>query len=292
MKVLVTGGNGMLARAVVSEFRCRGHIVVAPPRAEMDVASEAAVEWWVDEHSPDLVVQGAAYTAVDAAEAHTDEAFLVNATATRYVAAACRKSGALLIYPSTDYVFGGCAMRPYGPADAIDPLNAYGRSKAAGERAVADAERFLVVRTSWLYGAGGRNFVDTILGRARTGAALRVVDDQIGRPTWTGSLAQTVADLAEGGAMGIFHATDGGAPVSWYGFAQEVLRAAGLDADIAPVPGSEWPTPAPRPVFSVLDCRATEARIGRALPDWRSTLRRFLAGTRVEEAPPFAVSPS
>lgn len=276
MRVLITGTGGMLAHALVPELRGRGHETIALTRAELDVTDPTAVERALDRHLPDVVVQCAAFTAVDAAEERVEEAFAVNEEGTRNVARACQTHGTLLVYPSSDYVFAGSGERPYSPDDPIEPVNAYGRSKAAGETAAMEAGRALVVRTSWLYGAGGRNFVDTILGLARERDVLQVVNDQWGRPTWTGTLAACLAELAERGATGVLHCTDGGEPVTWHGLAVEALKAEGLTTVVEPVSSGAFPRPADRPEYSVLDCSGTEALLGRPLPDWRATLRRHL----------------
>lgn len=266
----------MLAHALVPALRGRGHEVVALGRAALDVTDEAAVHARIAAERPDVVVQCAAYTAVDAAEADEAGAFRVNADATRYVAAACQRMGARLVYPSTDYVFPGDAARPYRPADPTGPINAYGRSKRAGEEAALRADGALVVRTSWLYGAGGTNFVDTMRRLARERDRLQVVDDQVGRPTWTGSLARTLAGLIEAGAAGIFHATGGGPYVSWYGFARRILKACSPEVIVEPVNSTAFPRPAPRPAHSGLDCTATERVLGAPMPDWRVALAEFL----------------
>ncbi len=283
MRVLVTGAGGMLARALVAELRARGHTALPATRAELDVTDAAATRERLLRDAPDAVVQCAAFTAVDAAEGDEEQAFLVNALGTENVARACAEAGAHLVYPSTDYVFDGRGTEPY-PVDApLAPVNAYGRSKAAGEAAARRAGRWTVVRTSWLYGAGGRNFVDTITLRARERDELQVVDDQVGRPTWTGSLSTTLAELVERTATGIFHATGGGEPVSWYGFAQQVLAAQAIPTRLRPVPSDTFQAPAPRPAYSVLDCSRTEAVVGIPAPHWRDSLRRYL-GDRVAEA--------
>ncbi|CAN5837189.1 dTDP-4-dehydrorhamnose reductase [soil metagenome] len=226
------------------------------------------------------MIHCAAYTAVDAEEADEAGAFHVNATATRQVAAACQKIGAQLVYPSADYVFAGDADRPLQPVDPAAPLNVYGRSKRAGEHSALAADGALVVRTSWLYGRGGPNFVDTITRRARKVGHLVVVDDQIGRPTWTATLAWAMAELIEQ-ATGIFHATGGGDPVSWYGFARRVLDVQALMASLRSVPSSMFSRPALRPAYSVLDCTQTKAAIGQPLPDWNHSLEQYLRGARV-----------
>ncbi len=266
----------MLAHALVPELRSRGHEVVALERAVLDVTDQRAVETRFLAETPAAVMHCAAYTAVDAAEVEEETALRVNAEATRHVARACQNIGALLVYPSTDYVFAGTADRPYHPSDPTAPVNAYGRSKLAGEQAAREAGRALVVRTSWLYGRGGANFVDTIIRLAREQEQLQVVDDQIGRPTWTGSLACTLSDLLERGAAGIFHATDSGDPVSWYGFAREILAQQSLAIPIIPVASEAFARPAVRPAYSVLDCATTDGIIGRALPDWKEMLARYL----------------
>jgi len=276
VRVLVTGARGMLARALLRELERRGHEVVGLGRDALDVTDADAVERAVREWAPEVVVQCAAYTRVDDAETDEATAFAVNAEGTRNVARACRVIGARLVYPSTDYVFDGRASSPYRPDHPPAPLNAYGRSKLAGEAAAREAGDWIIARTSWLYGAGGRNFVSTILRRAMEGTPLRVVDDQRGTPTWTGTLAVTLAGLLEADVpSGIYHTTGRG-ETTWYGFAREALRLAGIDADIVPVPTEAFPTPARRPRYSVLDCSSTEAVVG-PLPDWREALRAAIA---------------
>ena len=276
MKVLVTGAGGMLARALVPELRSRGHEVSALDRAALDVTDERAVAERVLEERPGVVVQCAAYTAVDAAEEEEDLAFRVNAEAAGFVARACDQIGALFVYPSTDYVFRGNGMHPYRPGDPPDPVNAYGRSKLGGEVASREASRALVVRTSWLYGEGGKNFVDTISRLARERDRLEVVEDQVGRPTSTASLAWIICELIDSGAEGTFHATDGGEPVSWLGFAREIVSRLSLEIPVFPVSSATLRRAAVRPGYSVLDLSGTEAVIGRALPHWKEALARYL----------------
>lgn len=274
--VLVTGAGGMLARAVRAGFESREYAVVSFEEARLDVTDRRAVEGTLAEVRPRIVIHCAAYTDVDRAEREEERAFAVNAEGARNVAIACRRVGARFVYPSTDYVFDGESEVPYTPEAEPRPLGAYGRSKRAGEEASREAGDFWVVRTSWLYGAGGRNFVSTILERARTGATLRVVDDQRGSPTWTRDWVAAVATLLERGASpGIYHAADRGV-TTWYGFACEAVRAAGLTAEVVPVTTEEFPRPAPRPRYSVLDCSATERWVG-PLPEWRDRLRRAIS---------------
>lgn len=279
MRVLVTGAGGMLARAVREEFARRGHDVVALDRAALDVTDEAAVRRALHEHRPAAVLHCAAYTRVDDAEAEEALAFAVNAEAARHVARACREVGARFVYPSTDYVFDGRAATPYHPEAPTSPLNAYGRSKRAGEAAAAEAGDHLVVRTSWLFDGRGRNFVTTILERARRGERLRVVEDQRGSPTWAGTLAWILAGLLERRApSGIYHAANRG-ETTWYGLAAEALRLVGVPAEVEPVTSAEFPRPAARPAYSVLDCSTTEAVVG-PIPRWEDALAGALRAPR------------
>jgi dTDP-4-dehydrorhamnose reductase len=276
MRILVTGAGGMLAHDLVPALRGRGHDVLAVSRHQLDVTDRVAVASFVRASRPDVAVQCAAFTAVDAAETQEAAAHLVNATSTHYLAAACHDAGARLVYPSTDYVFAGDKNEPYQPADPPAPVNAYGRSKLAGERAALESPGALVVRTSWLYGGGGGNFVDTIVRMSRERDRIDVVNDQIGRPTWTVPLARTILDLLERGVGGIFHATGGGEPATWYDVAERIIVRTARSVDLRAVATSEFPRPAARPGYSVLDCTATESTIGRPLPDWKDSLFDYL----------------
>ena len=279
MRILVTGAGGLLGSAAVADARTRGWSVAARPRAELDVTDAAAVAEAVASASPDAVLHCAAWTAVDRAEAEPGRALEVNRDGTAAVAEACAAAGALLVYPSTDYVFDGRKGAPYAPDDAPNPLSAYGRSKRAGEEAARRAPRRLVARTSWLYGAGGKNFVDAVLARAERGEALRVVDDQRGRPTWTRSLAAALLDLVERGATGVLHVSDAG-EATWRELALEALRLAGLDVPVEPVSTEAWGAPAPRPRESLLDLSETERVLGRPLPHWKESLARYVEERR------------
>lgn len=278
MRILITGAGGMLAQALRAELPARGHEVIALDRSGLDVTDPAAVGEAVAGARPEAVIQCAAYTDVDGAEAREEYAREVNAVATRTLARACAQARARLVYPSTDYVFDGSATRPYRPTDPTRPINAYGRSKMLGEQAALENADALVVRTSWLYGAGGRNFVRTMIERGRAIRAagvegpLRVVDDQRGSPTWTGALAPAIVRLLEQAApAGVYHATCTG-ETTWYGLAVEALKLAGLDdVDVVPVTTEAFPRPAPRPRYSVLDVSATEWIVG-TLAAWRDGL--------------------
>ena len=230
-----------------------------------------------------MLVNAAAYTAVDRAESEQELAFAVNARAVEAMAAAQRACGGHLVHVSTDFVFDGQAPRAYKPGDARNPLSAYGRSKAAGEDGAGpDAT---IVRTAWVYGAGGANFVTTMLRLMRTRDEVRVVADQIGAPTWAGGLAEIVWALAQRRVAGVFHHCDAGV-ASWYDFAvaiQEEALAFGLlerAVPVIPITTAEYPTPARRPAFSLLDASETRKSLGTAAVHWRVNLRRMLAEER------------
>jgi dTDP-4-dehydrorhamnose reductase len=275
---LVTGAGGMLGHDLVDVLAARGCAVTALTRADLDVCGAPAVRAAVAGH--DVVVNAAAWTDVDGAETAYAEALAVNGTAAGIVASACAEAGARLIHLSTDYVFPGSASTPY-PEDApTDPVNAYGRSKLAGERAVRAAGG-TVVRTAWLYGAHGPNFVATMLRLAATRDTVDVVDDQRGQPTWSGALAARLVDLgsrlAAGTApAGIYHGTASG-ETTWYGLARAVFAGAGLDPDrVRPTSSARFPRPARRPAYSVLGHDRWAAAGLRPLPDWRQLLDEAL----------------
>ncbi|NAZ80211.1 dTDP-4-dehydrorhamnose reductase [Kineococcus sp. R8] len=271
MRWVVTGAAGLLGRDVVRVLSAApgGADVVALARRDLDVVDADACAAAVAE--ADVVVNCAAYTAVDAAEADEDAAAAVNARGAGNLAVASAAAGARLVHVSTDYVFDGRASTPYRVSDATAPLSAYGRTKLAGERAVlAGNPDALVVRTSWLYGRHGPCFPKTMVRVGRERGALAVVDDQVGQPTWTADVARVLRDLVVRAAPpGTYHATAGGR-ASWFAFAGAVLGSAGLhDVVLRPVPSAEYPTAAVRPRFSVLDVDRL-AEVGVSPPgDWR-----------------------
>lgn len=282
MKVLVTGAAGQLGRALLASAPA-GHEVVGATRDSFDLADPAAVRAALHEIAPDLVINTAAHVAVDRAESEEDLAHAVNAGAVAAIAGALADSGARLVQVSTDFVFDGTSSRAYRPSDPRGPLSAYGRTKAAGEDAAGSGA--IVVRTAWVHGAGGANFVNTMLRLMATRDEVRVVADQIGAPTWTGDLARAIWGLAALGTPGAWHWTDAGT-ASWYDFAvaiQEEALALGMIAravPIVPIPTSDYPTPAQRPAFSLLDSRATREALGLPAVHWRANLRRMLAEQR------------
>ncbi|WP_169807899.1 dTDP-4-dehydrorhamnose reductase [Actinomadura hibisca] len=272
MTWLVTGAGGMLGTDLVARLRARGEDVVAPTRADLDLRDADAVRAVLREHRPATVVNCAAWTAVDDAEAHEDEALALNGTAVANLAEAC--GDATLVQISTDYVFDGTgAAGPYAEDAPTGPVNAYGRTKLAGERAVLATGRGYVVRTAWLYGAHGPNFVATMVRLAGERDTLDVVDDQVGQPTWTGDLAEQIILLAASGAApGVYHGTNGGR-TSWRGLAQEVFGLLGQDPErVRPTTSDRFPRPAARPAFSVLGHDRWAAAGLPPMRDWRAAL--------------------
>ena len=262
MTLLVTGAGGMLGRDVMRA----APDAVGLTHAELDITDAAAVRAAVDEVRPDAIVNCAAYTNVDGAEDDEETATRVNGAG----ALADAAGDAVLVYPSTDYVFDGSKREPYVESDPVAPQSAYGRSKLAGERASARAARHVIVRTSWLFGVAGKNFVDTMLG---LDGELKVVDDQVGCPTYTGHLAEALVDLAGGRLRGVVHVAGSG-QCSWYEFAAEIFRRAGKDVALRPCTTEEFPRPAPRPAYSVLRSERPDAP---RLPDWREGLAAYLS---------------
>lgn len=252
MRWLVTGGRGMFGTDLVALLRERGDDVVAVGSAECDIRSLEAVRATLQGF--DVVVNAAAWTAVDDAETHEPEAFALNAVGARNVALVAAETGTRMVHISTDYVFDGAASEPYAPDHPQDPRSAYGRTKAAGEWAIrATNPDALIVRTAWLYGAHGPNFVTTMLRLAGERETLSVVDDQVGQPTWTRDLAAYVARLIDDKAAGgYYHGTSSG-QTSWCGFTREIFRLSGLDPQrVSPCTTADFPRPAPRPALSVL----------------------------------------
>ena len=273
MKVLITGAGGMLGQDVRRAAELVHHQVVALDRAALDVTDADAVAGAFEELRPDTAIHCAAWTDVDGAETAEADALRLNAEGAGNVAAAAASVGASVVVPSTDYVFDGTAAEPYVESDATNPQSAYGRTKLAGEAAAAAANpRHFVVRTSWLFGVGGRNFVETMLSLADTGQVV-VVRDQVGSPTYTGHLAEGLLRLAATSAYGLHHMSAAG-HCSWYDLARAIFEQAGADCQVLSTTTAELGRPAPRPAFSVLD---TEWPDPIRLPDWRDGLRAYLA---------------
>jgi dTDP-4-dehydrorhamnose reductase len=268
MRLLVTGAAGMLGRDVVAAAESAGHDVIALARRDLDIADPVAVRAAVRTARPDAVVNCAAWTDVDGAEEHEAAAARVNGTGAGNVAAAAP----YVVHLSSDYVFHGAASEPYAEDDPTGPRTAYGRSKLAGEHAVAAAGEHAIVRSAWLFGAHGRNFVATMLRLAEDRDEVRVVDDQVGCPTFTGHLAPALVEIAERRPTGVLHVAGGGA-CSWYELARATFEEAGADCRALPVTSAEFPRPAERPAWSVLRSTRSDAP---ALPPWRDGLSAFL----------------
>ncbi len=275
MKVLVTGAGGMLAQAMVPALRAAGHAVT--PLVDLDVTRADDVRRAVSDARPHWVFHLAAWTDVDGCEARPEHALLVNGAGAGHVAGAAAEVGAAVLAMSSDYVFAGDDPAPRRENDAVGPVSAYGRSKLAGEEAVRAANpRHAIVRTAWLYGRGGKNFVDTIRARALAGGPLAVVDDQRGAPTWTEDLAGGLVGIMEKSVTGTVHATNEGS-CTWHEFACEICALAGVKLAVARLSSAELARPARRPAFSVLDTSRLEMVLGRRLPHWRDALARYMA---------------
>jgi dTDP-4-dehydrorhamnose reductase len=284
MRLLVAGSAGQLGRAL-AETRPAGATLIAPPEAEFDISDRDAIARVVAAAGADILVNAAAYTAVDRAEQEPERAMLLNGEAPGWLAAAACAHGLGFVHVSTDFVFDGRASLPYPPDAAPNPLGVYGATKLAGELAVRAAHHHaLILRTAWVYAAEGANFVHTMLRLMASRDEVRVVADQVGTPTHAASLARAIWALAANGATGTFHWTDAGV-ASWYDFAvaiQEEALAAGLLAravPVLPIATEDYPTPARRPNWSVLDKRATFALVGPAR-HWRVELRDAIARLR------------
>lgn len=276
MRVLVFGGAGIVGRAMVAEAARRGWPVDGPDRDRTDVTDAAAVAEALAAFRPGLVVNCAAMTAVDACEREREQAFLLNGEAVGILAGAAARAGARFVHISTDYVFDGEGTAPYPEDHPTAPRSVYGASKLEGERRALAVPGTLLVRTSWIFGHGGANFVDTMRARmAAPEGPLAVVADQVGAPTWAPFLARAMADLGESGARGIVHYQNRPA-VSWYEFALEIARRLGSAAEIRPATTAQVPRPAPRPRYSVLAVERFERLAGRPVEDWREGLAAHL----------------
>jgi dTDP-4-dehydrorhamnose reductase len=274
MSTLITGSRGMLGRALRELFERENRPYLAVDLGELDITDAAAVKAYFAKEQPKLVLNCAAYTQVDGAETDEATATLVNGKAVRTLAEACAEHQALLVHYSTDYVFAGDASAPYRVDEPLAPLNAFGRSKAVGEQAIREVgAAHLILRTSWLYAPWAANFVRTIHKLARERPMLKVVDDQRGRPTSAEHLAEITMALVAARARGTLHVTDGG-ECTWFEFASEIVRLSGDAASncrVEPCTSAEFPRPAKRPAYSVLDLAPTEALVG-PMTSWQENL--------------------
>lgn len=284
-RILLIGANGQVGWELRRTLACVGDVIAASIEGGcgpvIDLMDAAALASLVKDSKPDAVVNAAAYTAVDKAETDRATAQRINADAVGEIGALLAKTGTPIVHYSTDFVFSGASTRPYTEDDTPDPINVYGETKLGGERALLESgAKVLIFRTSWIYGARGANFLLTMLRLFRERDELRVVDDQVGSPTWSRMLAEVSAqilhrvfrgDLDLDRVGGLYHLTGAG-QVSWCGFARAILEASGLDSNLIPIPSSEYQAPARRPTFSVLDNRRFEETFGLAMPDWRLSL--------------------
>ena len=290
MIAFITGVNGQLGYDCVNEFLWRGWDVVGsdigdygPSRAayvQLDITDRDAVLETIQEEKPDVIVHCAAWTAVDAAEdeENRDKVYAINVLGTRNIAEAAKSVDAKIVYISTDYVFDGKGERPWQPDDKnYAPLNVYGQTKLEGELAVSEiTDKFFIVRIAWVFGVNGKNFVKTMLNVGKNHDTVRVVNDQIGTPTYTFDLARLLADMIETEKYGYYHATNEGGFISWYDFTKEIYRQAGMDTKVIPVTTAEYGlSKAARPFNSRLDKSKLREAGFEPLPDWKDALRRF-----------------
>jgi len=279
MRLLVTGSRGQLGRALEHLAQGFGHEFVGVDLPELDITDADAVRRAVEAASPDAIVNCAAYTAVDAAESDEARASAVNGGAVSTLADIADRRGIVLLQISTDYVFDGTAQTPIREDQETNLQSAYGRTKLAGEVAAKRAPRHLIVRTAWLYGEGS-NFVGAVRRQLDGGnRVLRVVADQAGCPTYAEDLASALLRLLGAGAEGVVHAVNSGS-TTWYGFAREIVRLLGSDAEVVPISTAEMPRPAKRPAYSVLDTSRLATLIGAPLPPWQDGLERHLRAGR------------
>ena len=291
MKVLVTGANGQLGWDMILELKKRGHEPIATDILDsfeqdceyikLDITDEKAVHDVITKIKPDAVVHCAAWTAVDAAEDEENKpkVYAINVLGTKYIAEACKEADCKMIYISTDYVFSGEGTEPWDPdCEDFAPLNYYGETKLEGEFAVKNAlKKYYIVRTSWVFGSHGNNFVKTMLRLSETHKEIRVVNDQIGTPTYTPDLARLLADMCETDKYGVYHATNEGGYISWAEFAEEIFRVAGKDTKVIPVTTEEYGiSKAKRPKNSRMSKEKIHKNIKHQMPDWRKTLQDFI----------------
>lgn len=274
MRVLVTGGGGQLARAIRDTWT--DHELLLPEESILDLGRREAIHAVIAEHRPQVVLNCGAFTQVDRCESEAELAIRINGEAVGWLAESCESQKALLVQISTDYVFDGKGTRPYLESDPTNPQSVYGRSKLRGEEEARKASEHLIVRTAWLYDAWGKNFYLTMCNAAIQGRKLKVVNDQCGTPTTCRALARQLQAAVQEGWRGLVHGTCSG-ETTWHGFAAEIFHQAGIKANLSPCLTSEYPTPAPRPAYSVLD-GSLRSRLGSDLmPDWREALAEVIA---------------
>lgn len=275
MKVLVTGSKGQLGYDVIHELTKRGHFAVGVDIDEMDITDPVSVEKGITETAPDAVIHCAAYTAVDAAEENVELCRKVNGAGTANIVKVCKALGCKMMYISTDYVFNGQGERPWEPDDEREPLNVYGQTKYEGELAVEELEKYFIVRIAWVFGVNGKNFIKTMLNLGKTRDTITVVDDQIGSPTYTYDLARLLVDMIETEEYGRYHATNEGL-CSWYEFACEIFKKAGMKVHVIPVSSDQYPARAKRPMNSRMSKDKLDEKGFERMPTWQDALERYL----------------
>lgn len=277
MKVLVTGINGQLGHDVMGELKKRGHEAVGVDIEEMDITDAGCVKRVMTQTAPEAVIHCSAYTAVDRAEEEVDLCRRVNAEGTKNIAEVCAGLDCKLLYLSTDYIFSGEGERPWEPGDEPDPLNVYGLTKFEGEQEIKSRmDKYFILRISWVFGVNGNNFIKTMLRLGRENGAVRVVDDQIGSPTYTYDLAVLLVDMIETEKYGEYHASNEGT-CSWYEFAKEIFAAAGMnEVEVTPVSSEEFPAKAKRPKNSRMSKEKLVKNGFNKLPSWQDAVKRYV----------------
>ncbi len=276
MVILITGAHGQLGQDIQKECENRGIPCIAANSHILDITDTQAVRIFVKNHAPDTIINCAAYTAVDDAETEWRRAYLVNGIGVRNLALAARDAGAVLVHYSTDYVFDGRSTLPYTIADAPNPLSQYGKSKLLGEQEVlTHSDRFFLIRTSWVFGRGNVNFPRKVLEWSKDRDALSIVNDQVSSPTYTRDLARATIDLCETGYFGLYHITNKGS-CSRYEWTRFILETIDWKGSLSPAQSSDFPTPASRPPFSVLDNFGSPEVLGYDLPSWETATENFL----------------
>ncbi|HEY9575313.1 MAG TPA: dTDP-4-dehydrorhamnose reductase [Lachnospiraceae bacterium] len=276
MKLLVTGVKGQLGHDVMQELSKRGHIGIGVDIDEMDITDESSVDEVISKADVEGVVHCAAYTAVDRAEEEKDLCFKVNAQGSKNIAKACRKNNLKMMYISTDYVFAGNGQEPWKPEDETAPLNIYGQAKYQGEvETTSNVDKHFIIRTAWVFGKNGNNFIKTMLRLGKEKGEVSVVSDQVGSPTYTTDLAVLIVDMMETDKYGIYHATNEGF-CSWYDFAVEIFKQAGMEVKVKPVSTDAFPVKAVRPHNSRLDKSKLSQNGFSRLPSWQDAVSRYL----------------
>ncbi len=279
MNILVTGAKGMLGKDLSSVLKKANHDVLETDIEELDITQIDKVYEIVKTLKPEIIINCAAYTQVDKAEQEPEKAFLTNGAGVQNLALVCKDFSIDLLHISTDYVFDGEKKRPYTPFDSPNPINIYGLSKLAGEKYLQWLrDKFYIIRTSWLYGKNGPNFVFSILKSVQTRKEIKVVNDQIGSPTWTVTLSLAISEIIGIKKYGIYHITDNtDHGISWFSFAQEIIKLSGSKAKVVPCKTEEYPQPARRPRNSVLDLTMTKLIFKINIPAWRESLKNFIS---------------